>query len=133
MLQDGANLLDGDAREPLNELGYECAVFEVLEERRNRHSGAAKYPGAAHALRVAFNGRTGGPIIIGYMVPLARKRRLRGRDCPYGQPPAQTRTCSIPASYVVDHIRIVMWRSPICGAPPAWADGIGHGVVLAAT
>ena len=62
MLQDGANLLNGDAREPLNELGYECAVFEVLEERRDRHSGAAKYPGAAHALRVAFNGRTGGPI-----------------------------------------------------------------------
>ena len=62
MLQDGANLLDGDAVEPLNELRYERAVFEVLEERRHRDSGAAKYPDTAHSLVIAFNRRTSGPI-----------------------------------------------------------------------
>jgi hypothetical protein len=62
MLQDGANLLDGDAREPLNELRYECAVFEVLEKGRDRHSGAAKYPGATHALGIALNGQTSRPV-----------------------------------------------------------------------
>jgi hypothetical protein len=62
MLQNGANLLDGDAREPLNELRYECAVFEVLEKGRDRHSGAAKYPGATNALGIALNGQTSGPV-----------------------------------------------------------------------
>jgi hypothetical protein len=51
----------------------------------------------------------------------------------FPQASLRSRKVGFPASYVVDHIRIVMWRSPICGAPPAWADGIGHGVVLAAT
>ena len=35
MLQYGANLLDGDTRKPFDELRYECAVLEVLEEGRD--------------------------------------------------------------------------------------------------
>ena len=62
MLQDGANLLDDDAGKPFNELRYECAVFKVLEERCDRHPSAAKHPSAAHALRIALDGRACGPI-----------------------------------------------------------------------
>ena len=62
MLQDGPNLLDGHARKPLDELRYKCTVFEVLEERCDRHSRAPKNPGTTHALGVPFNGRTCGPI-----------------------------------------------------------------------
>jgi hypothetical protein len=62
MLQYGANLLDGDARKPFNELGYECTVLEILEERRDGYSGAAEYPSATHAFGIPFNGRTCGPI-----------------------------------------------------------------------
>ena len=62
MLQYGANLLNSNAGKPLNELRYERAVFEVLEERRNRHSSTAKHPGPTHALRIAFDGRACGPI-----------------------------------------------------------------------
>ena len=62
MFQHGANLLDSDSREPFNELGHQGAVLEVLKERCDLHSRPAKHPGATHALRVAFNGRTGRPI-----------------------------------------------------------------------
>ncbi len=62
MLQYGANLLNGDAGKPLNELRYECAVFKVLEERCDRHPSAAKHPGSTHALGIAFDGRACRPI-----------------------------------------------------------------------
>jgi len=62
MLQYGANLLNGDAGKPLNELRYERTVFEVLEKRCNRHPSAAKHPSSTHALRIAFDGGACGPI-----------------------------------------------------------------------
>ncbi len=62
MLQHGANLLQRDAREPLDELRHECAVFEVLEQRRHGYPRTAKHPNTAHALRVALDGWTGRPI-----------------------------------------------------------------------
>jgi hypothetical protein len=62
VFEHGANLLDSDAGKPLNELRDERAVFKVLEERRHRHPGAAKYPGTTYALGIAFNSRTGRPI-----------------------------------------------------------------------
>ena len=62
VLQHGANLLECDAGKPLNELRDERAVLEVLEERRHRYAGAAKYPGTTYAFGIAFNGRTGRPI-----------------------------------------------------------------------
>jgi hypothetical protein len=62
MLQYGANLLNGNAGKPLNELRYERAVFEVLEECCDRHPSAAKHPSPTHALRIALDGRACRPI-----------------------------------------------------------------------
>jgi hypothetical protein len=62
MLQYGANLLNGDAGEPLNELRHERTVFEVLEECCDRHPSVAKHPSPAHAFRIALDGRACGPI-----------------------------------------------------------------------
>ena len=62
MLQHGASLLYGDSREPLDELGYEGTIFEVLEERGNRHPGTTEHPRTIHAFRVALNSWAGGPI-----------------------------------------------------------------------
>ena len=62
MLQYGANLLNGDAGKPLNELRYERPIFEVLEEGGHWHSSAAEHPCTAHSLRIALDSRTRGPI-----------------------------------------------------------------------
>ena len=62
MLQYGAYLLNGDAGKPFNELRYERAIFEVLEEGGDRHSSAVKHPSPAHALRIAFDSRACRPI-----------------------------------------------------------------------
>ena len=62
MLQHGASLLDGDSGEPLDELRYEGTIFEVLEERGDRHPGTAEHPRITHAFGVAFNSRAGRPI-----------------------------------------------------------------------
>ena len=62
MLQYGANLLNGDAGKPLNELRYERAIFEVLEESCHRHPSAAKHPSSTHALRIAVDSRACGPV-----------------------------------------------------------------------
>lgn len=59
MLQDGARLFQCDAWEPLNELGHQSAVFEVLEQCCHRHSGTSKYPRSANAVRVALDGGAG--------------------------------------------------------------------------
>ena len=62
MLQHGASLLDSYARKPLDELRYEGAILEILEERGDRHPGTAEYPRTTHAFGVAFNSRAGRPI-----------------------------------------------------------------------
>lgn len=62
MLKHGSNLLDRDAGKPLNEPRNKCTVFEVLEERGNRNSSAAKHPSTTHDLGIAFSCRTRGPI-----------------------------------------------------------------------
>lgn len=58
MPQHGASLLKGYAREQLSELADGHAVFEVLEERCDRHARASENPGSAYPLRVAFYGGT---------------------------------------------------------------------------
>jgi len=55
MFEHGARLFEGDPWEPLYEIGYLCAVFEVLEQRRNRDPGATADPSAAEALRFPLN------------------------------------------------------------------------------
>ena len=54
MLQYRASLFKRDARKELDKLSDRNAVFEVLEQRRNRHTRATKDPGSADAIRVAF-------------------------------------------------------------------------------
>ena len=72
MLQHGARLLKSDAREQLGKLTYLDAVFKVLEECCDGHAGTAEQPRSAHALRVAFNCRTGRPVNHEQMVALGR-------------------------------------------------------------
>jgi len=62
MLQYGAYLLNSDAWKPFNELRYERAVFQVLEEGGNRYSSAAKHPSPAHTLRIALHSRACRPV-----------------------------------------------------------------------
>jgi len=62
VLQHGADLLDSDAGKPFNELRYERAVFEVLEESCHWYPSAAKHPSSAQAVRVAFDSRACGPV-----------------------------------------------------------------------
>lgn len=62
MLQHRANLLDGDTGEPLYELMGGNIVLEAFEEGRHWNARAAKNAGAAHARRIALNGRTSGPV-----------------------------------------------------------------------
>ena len=62
VLQNGTRLLSGDTGEPIDEVVQRCAVFKVLEERRNRNARAAEDPSAADAVGVSLNSRTGGPV-----------------------------------------------------------------------
>ncbi len=59
MLQDGAHLFEGDTWEPLNELGHQATVFEVLEQGCYRHSGTSEHSRSANPIRVALDGRAG--------------------------------------------------------------------------
>ena len=62
MLQDVPDLFHSDARKPLDKLRYERTVFQIFEQRCNRHSRPAEYPSATDALRIAFYRRARGPI-----------------------------------------------------------------------
>jgi hypothetical protein len=57
MFEYGTSLFQGDAREPLNEIGDLGTVFEVLEERGDRNSSAAKDPSPADPLGIALDHR----------------------------------------------------------------------------
>ena len=59
MLQDGAHLFRSNTREPLNELGDQGTVFDVLEQGCYRHSGASEHPCSAHPIRVPLDGGAG--------------------------------------------------------------------------
>ena len=62
MLQDSASLFDGNAREPLYELVYRGIVFEVLEERCDRHTRTTEYPRAAQDSMILFHSGARRPI-----------------------------------------------------------------------
>lgn len=57
MFQYRANLLGGDAREPLDEVVNRGAVFQVLEQRSDWDACARENPGTADALVDALNRR----------------------------------------------------------------------------
>ena len=54
VLQHGPRLLESDTGKQCNHFADRHTVFEVLEERGDGHTRAPKYPGSAHAFRVAF-------------------------------------------------------------------------------
>jgi hypothetical protein len=72
MLQHRANLLEGDARKPLNELRDLRAVLQIREQRGNWNSGANKYPCAPNPIGVALDGSTCRPINHRQIVPPRR-------------------------------------------------------------
>jgi hypothetical protein len=72
MFQHGANLLEGDARKPLNELGDLRAILQILEQRGNWDPGTDKYPCAPNPTWVALDGSTCRPINHRQIVPLWR-------------------------------------------------------------
>ena len=62
MLQDSANLLDGDAWKPLHELRDLSAILEILEQCGDRHPSTSEYPGTADAIRMTLDRRAARPI-----------------------------------------------------------------------
>jgi hypothetical protein len=48
-------LLSGDTGKPLEELFQPRAGLEILEQRRDGHTRAAEYPGAAYPVREALD------------------------------------------------------------------------------
>ncbi len=57
VVQHRTNLFESDPGKPVYKLGHKGAVLKILEQRRHGHAGAAEYPGATDAFRVALNGR----------------------------------------------------------------------------
>ena len=68
MFEHGTSLFQGDAREPLHEIGDLGSILEVLEQSRDRYTGATKHPGTANAARVSFNSSAGAPVDHGLML-----------------------------------------------------------------
>ena len=69
VLQDGANLLERYAGEPLHELCDESSVLKILEQGCHRHARTAEQPSSADTVRVALNRWARGPVHHGEMVP----------------------------------------------------------------
>lgn len=57
VLQHGARLLQRDTREQFNDLADWHAIFEVLEEGRDRYTRTAEHPGTADTFGIAFHRR----------------------------------------------------------------------------
>jgi hypothetical protein len=70
MFQHSANLLDGDAGEPLDKLSDLRSIFEVLEQCGYRDARPHEHPRTTYALGLALNGRARGPIDHRRMLPL---------------------------------------------------------------
>jgi len=62
MFQYSANLLNGDARKPLNELRYKRAFFEVLEPGCYGYPSAAEQRSPTDTVWIAFDSRTCGAV-----------------------------------------------------------------------
>jgi hypothetical protein len=73
MLQYSANLFNGDTREPLHKLRYECTVLKILEQGSHRNARAREHPRTTCALGVAFDHRTCGPVDHRAILPPSRR------------------------------------------------------------
>jgi hypothetical protein len=54
VLKHGYSHFSGDSRKPGKEIVDPRAALKIFEQRFNRHSRAAKYPGAAYPIRIAL-------------------------------------------------------------------------------
>ena len=75
MLQYDPGLFQADAGKPLHEIGQQRAVFNILKQCGDRHTGATKHPRAADELWVAFNRRARRPVNHGVMLRPCSERR----------------------------------------------------------
>jgi hypothetical protein len=73
VLENGADLVERDARKQLDELSQRNAIFEILEQRGYGHPRTSKTPSATDAIRVALHGRTSRPIDHGRTSEAATK------------------------------------------------------------
>ena len=62
MFQYRPRLLEGHAREPLDELRDLGTVLQVFEQRRNGYPGATEDPGAAYSQWFPLGSGASGPI-----------------------------------------------------------------------
>ena len=62
VLQDRVNLLRSGPFEPFDEVVDRGSIFQVLEQRGDRHSRTAKDPCATHTLGIAFDSGAGVPV-----------------------------------------------------------------------
>jgi len=62
VLENGVDLLTGDAGKPLHELVHRGASFNILEQSAHWYPGSAKNPCPADLQRVALDSLAGGPI-----------------------------------------------------------------------
>ena len=62
MFQHRTRMLQRDPGEPLDELVDRGVIFQILEKRGHRDTGAAKDPRTTHTSGVSFNGRACGPV-----------------------------------------------------------------------
>jgi hypothetical protein len=69
VLQYRIRLRPGHSGEPLDELLDRGPAFKVLEQRAHRNTRAAKNPGAAKPLRVAFRSAAGRPVKHARILP----------------------------------------------------------------
>ena len=73
MLENGADLIERDTGKQLHELCQWNAIFEILEESGNGYASTAKNPRAAHAIRIASDGRASRPVDHATMLALPRE------------------------------------------------------------
>lgn len=71
VLQRLPDLIEGDAREPLNKVSQGCTVFEILEERGHRNPRAAQNPRATKHAKPGLESRTSGPVDHQQMLALS--------------------------------------------------------------
>jgi hypothetical protein len=62
VLEHGTGLLQRNTGEPLDELINVRAVFEVLEQREDRHARATEHPCSTDPIRMPLGGGAGRPI-----------------------------------------------------------------------
>jgi len=70
VLEHGTDLLERNARKQLHEFRDRHTVFKILEQRRNGHARAPKYPCTAHTIWIVFGSGAARPVDHARMLAL---------------------------------------------------------------